>query len=133
MSKKIFRVLALTLVMTILLSVVSASAATYKKTTTYNMVTCGDKLLRKTTLYVKNTSTGNMKPDLVLTVKSQQGGIYSSRTVCVIPANYTGVINFYTPFSKVGNVKFTVSPVGVLKDYSCSIWSSDGSPIVRIG
>lgn len=132
MFKKFARVLSLVLVITLLMSAIGASAGTYKNKTTWRMVTCGDKLLRKTALYVRNTSTGRDAPSLVLTV-TQKNGCGSSRNICVIGPNSTGKIIFYTYLGNVGDIRFTISPSGMSNKYSCTMYNGDGSPIVKVG
>lgn len=117
------------LIIATLLSTTAAFAATYTKTTEYSLVTCGDKLVRKTTLYIKNTSSS--AGWITATVTSNTGcGV--SRTVCAIGKGRTGYINIYTGFGQVGKVRVSISKDPMSRNYSCSLWTSDGSNLVRV-
>lgn len=128
MQRKAIRILAMLLIVAVLLSTTAAFAATYTKTTKFSLVTCGDKLLRKTTLYIKNTSSS---AGWITATVTSRTGCGASRSVCAIPKGCTGVINFYTGFGQVGQVEVTISQDPMSRNYSCSLWTSDGSTIVR--
>lgn len=128
MQKKAIRILAMMLIVVVLLSTTAALAATYTNTTKYSLVTCGDKLIRSTKLYIMNTSSSSGWINATVTSRS---GCGASRTICSIPKGNVGSITFYTGFGQVGQVEVTITKGAMMRNYSCSLWTSDGSTLVR--
>ena len=116
MSKKLMRVLSLTLVVCLLMACVPSASAwnqSFNKKASYSVITCGDKILGKTsTVTVKNNSSDPIK--LTMTqisnckVYRSTGAGFSSWSSITIYSGASASFTIKTSLGKAGEVRFSI-------------------------